>query len=314
MKEIDVLVIGELNVDLIFNGLASAPETGKEILADEMLLTMGSSSAIFACNLSVLGTKVAFSGLVGQDVFGKMIMEGLKQKKVDTSMVISTDEHATGATVVMNDMKEDRAMITCQGAMKNYHSGMIPFDRFSSARHLHISSLFIQPGIRDHLKKIFSKAKTAGLTTSLDIQWDPEEKWGFDFRNILPYVDVFLPNEKEILALTKTENIRQAIQIIGDRSKLVAIKAGNKGSFLWAGNKLTHKNPFINKNVTDATGAGDSFNAGFIHKFIRGDDPEKCQVFGNLMGAISTTATGGTGAFSDLASVMEIARSTFNYK
>ena len=97
----DVLVVGELNVDLILNGLQSMPVVGKEILAEAMTLTLGSSSAIFASNLSCLGTKVAFLGRVGDDSFGSLTIESLRAKGVDTRLLIHTPEHATGATIVL---------------------------------------------------------------------------------------------------------------------------------------------------------------------------------------------------------------------
>lgn len=80
-KKFDVIVIGELNVDLILNQIHSFPEIGKEKFADTMTLTLGSSAAIFASNLSVLGMKVAFIGMVGNDVFGRFCKEELEKKE-----------------------------------------------------------------------------------------------------------------------------------------------------------------------------------------------------------------------------------------
>jgi sugar/nucleoside kinase (ribokinase family) len=79
-KKFDVIVVGELNVDLILNQIESFPEVGKEKLAENMTLTLGSSSAIFASNLSALGMRVSFIGKVGNDVFGNFVKNNSKRK------------------------------------------------------------------------------------------------------------------------------------------------------------------------------------------------------------------------------------------
>lgn len=312
-KKFDVIVIGELNVDLILNQIDSFPETGKEKLADNMTLTLGSSSAIFASNLSSLGMRVSFIGKIGNDIFGRFCKEQLEVKKVDTSMLIINDELKTGATVILN-FGEDRAMITHQGAMKHLGLNDITNKMLSMAKHLHFSSYFLQPGFKNNLVNLFKMAKQAGLTTSLDVQWDPAEQWSFNFKQILPFVDVFLPNEKELMHLTEKNSISKAIKAVSDYGNFILVKKGNEGSLLYHNNKLVYCKPFLNDKVVDTIGAGDSFNAGFIYKFIKNSPIETCQLFGNLMGAISTTAAGGTTAFTDLITTMKMAKENFGYE
>lgn len=312
-KKFDVLVVGELNVDLIMNQLQSVPEVGKEKLAGNMTLALGSSSAIFASNLASLGLKVAFVAKTGNDLFGNFCKDQLMKKGVDTSMLIQDDALKTGATVVLN-YDEDRAMVTHQGAMKYLGIDDIPNAGLKKAKHLHFSSYFLQPRFKHTLYKLFKIAKEAGLTTSLDVQWDPAEEWNFNYKKILPYVDVFLPNECELLKLTGKDSIEQSIKAINGYAKFNVIKQGKQGSLLCYQNKLIQKKSFKNNKTIDAIGAGDSFNAGFILKFIKGFPPEECQVFGNLMGAISTTKAGGTAAFIDYEQTMKIAKKKFAYE
>lgn len=311
-KPLDVLVIGELNVDIILNKIASLPVVGKEILADEMTLTMGSSSAIFACNLSSLGTKVGFLGALGNDTFGNLIIEGLQKKGVDASFIIQNSSYRTGATISLN-YGEDRANITYAGAMEWLSHTEVDSSDLSKAKHLHLSSYFLQPALQPGIAQIFKTAKEAGLTTSLDPQWDPAEKWDMPLEEILPYTDVFLPNEQEILRLTQTANVNESISAISGFAHVIAVKMGNKGSLVWHQGKIIEKLPFSNPKVVDAIGAGDSFNAGFIHQFIQQANLETCQEFGNLTGAISTTAAGGTAAFEDYAQIMHVAKRKFGY-
>jgi len=308
----DVIVIGELNIDLILNQIEGFPEVGKEILADKMTLTLGSSSAICASNLSSLGLKVAFIGKLGNDIFGRFIIDQLKDKGVDTSLIIIDDNLKTGATIALS-YGEDRAMVTHQGAMSHLSIDDIDSKKLMQARHLHFSSYFFQPGFKNSLDTLFKKAKQAGLSTSLDVQWDPFEKWNLDLEKVLPFVDVFIPNEVELLNLTGQANLSSAINKTKNLSKYLIVKRGVKGSILCYEDKEVVQVPFLNKNVVDTIGAGDSFNAGFIFKFIHGNTPEKCQIFGNLTGAISTTKSGGTRAFTDHNGIMKIAKQKFNY-
>ena len=312
-KKFDVVVVGELNVDLILNNLESFPEIGKEKLAKDMALTLGSSSAIFASNLSSLGAKVAFLGKIGNDYFGKLVLDKLTEKGVDVSLIVKDSVSSTGATIVLN-FAEDRAMVTYPGAMNNLTIKDVAKESIEQAKHLHFSSYYLQPGIRNDVDKMYKLAKDLGLTTSFDMQWDPEEKWQLDYEKVLPYVDIFLPNEQEILHLTKEKSIADALKKISGVSNKTAIKMGSKGSILYEKGKAINKDPFLNKNVVDAIGAGDSFNAGFIFKFIIGSEPEVCQEFGNLMGAINTTAAGGTTAFTNYQNIMKIAKEKFGYK
>jgi sugar/nucleoside kinase (ribokinase family) len=312
-KKFDVIVVGELNVDLILNQIESFPEIGKEKLADKMTLTLGSSSAIFASNLSVLGMQVSFIGKIGNDIFGRFCKEQLEAKGVDTSMLMVSDDLKTGATVILN-YGEDRAMVTHQGAMKHLGITNITHDMLNMARHLHFSSYFLQSGFKNNLNSLFEMAKDAGLTTSLDLQWDPEEQWDFDFNKILPYVDIFLPNESELLNLTGKDSIDTALKAIEGYGKFILIKKGKQGSLLSYNNKIINGQSFLNDKVADAIGAGDSFNAGYIFKFLQGFPPEDCQIFGNLIGAISTTKSGGTTAFTDYGETMKIAKEKFGYE
>jgi len=309
---LDVLVVGELNVDLILNGLPGLPVVGKEILASAMTLTLGSSSAIFASNLSSLGTRVGFLGMVGNDSFGELAVRSLEAKGVACDLIQRTSEFATGATVVLN-RGEDRAMVTYAGAMERLTLEDVTPERLRTARHLHFASAFLQPGLRPDLAGLFRRAKACGLTTSFDPQWDPAERWDLDLPSILPHVDVFLPNEQEVRFLTGQTEVAAALDILRPMANTVVVKQGSRGATVMSGRSLISREAFLNRDVVDAIGAGDSFDAGFVHHFIRGEALEDCLAFGNLMGAVSTTAAGGTGAFKDLATTLAFAEEHFHY-
>jgi sugar/nucleoside kinase (ribokinase family) len=307
----DIIVVGELNVDIILDGLPSFPEVDKERIASRMETVLGSSSAIFASNISSLGMRVAFIGKLGMDDYSELIIDNLESKGVDTSLIMVDAKLRTGATVILSS-GEDRMMVTYPGSMNHLTLADVSVEALRQAKHLHFSSFFIQPGLRPHVGDLMRMAKAAGLTTSLDLQGDPDETWDFDYAAVLPHVDVFLPNESELLALTGETALPAALDKLAAHSNIVAVKCGSKGCLVAHDGESFWQAPYLNAAVVDAIGAGDSFNAGFICKFKQGKPLRECADFANLMGAISTTAVGGTRAFANKRKIIDTAHHKFN--
>lgn len=314
MKDFDIIALGELNVDLILNQIEGEPEVGKEKFAKQMTLTLGSSTAIFAANAAALGAKVAFCGMIGDDSFGDLVESSLKAKGVDTRFLIRQNKYATGATICMS-YDEDRANLTYQGAMDYMSLEDIDPEVFKAAKHIHISSIYMQSGVKRDLKKILELCKQNGVTTSLDSQWDPAEKWDLDWKTILPLVTVFMPNETELKFLTRCETLDEALEAIRPYVNAAVIKCGSKGSILMRKGEPDRKqDALLNKNVVDCIGAGDSFNSGFIARLAAGDDLVRCQEYGNMTGAVNTTAAGGTTAFTSREDVERVGRERFGWQ
>jgi sugar/nucleoside kinase (ribokinase family) len=298
MPNLKLLVAGELNVDLILNEIQAFPQIGKELIAGQMEICLGSSSAIMAANSAALGVDTTFCGVVGDDHFGTFIIDELKRKSVACDHIQTLPGQKTGCTLVMS-YEQDRANVTFPGAMNALTASDLPFGLAGAYQHLHVSSVFLQKGIQQDIEQILRSARAAGMTTSLDLQWDPAEQWDFDYARCLPYVDVFLPNEAELLALTKTDSISRGVDKIRPYLNTLALKMGRKGSLGIRGGQQVTVPAFDAPHFVDAIGAGDSFNAGFIRPYMAGASLEDCLFEGNLMGALSTTASGGTGAFTD---------------
>ena len=312
MKDFDVLVVGELNVDIILNQIQGFPVVGKEITAQEMTVTLGSSSAIFASNLSSFGAKVAFLGKIGKDNFADIVINSLQQNNVDTYNIIKSEDYKTGLTVVMN-YEMDRANVTYPGAMAYLQEPEITNSVLENSSHLHVSSIFLQTGLTPNIIQLFKRAKKIGLTTSLDPQWDPTEKWNLDLKSLLPYVDVFMPNIEEFKNLTESDTISEGLEKTKSFANIIVVKDGTNGAHLSKGNDLISSPAFINKNVIDCIGAGDSFDAGFISEYLKGSSLERCLEIGNIAGALNTTCHGGTSAFEDIEQIKQLAKDKFKY-
>jgi len=173
---------------------------------------------------------------------------------------------------------------------------------------LHVASYFLLKGIRSGLGEIFRNAKKAGLTISLDTNDDPEDHWGAEIQSLFPYIDILLLNEREICKIAQTENLQDAVERVANRVAFLVVKRGSQGALARAG-KDTYSALPPAVQIVDSVGAGDSFDAGFIHEFIRGQTIEACLKFGNLAAALSVTRPGGTEAFRD-----ELHKTTFLQK
>jgi sugar/nucleoside kinase (ribokinase family) len=265
-----------------------------------MALTLGSSSGIFAHNLSTLGTKVGFISKIGDDPLGKMALERLAAAGVDVARVRQgTSRTMTGLTVLL-PQSQQRYIFTYPGTMFEMQYSDIDLGYVRAARHLHLSSFFLHRALRPRILDLFREAKAAGLTTSLDTNDDPENKWGRDLLDVLKYVDVFLPNDREVKKIAGTQDLAQAINLLGKLAKVVVVKRGSAAAICRSGEEQWSLMPPTVKPVDDV-GAGDSFAAGFIHQYVKGATPEDCLTWGNLAGAYSTTKEGGTEAFRDKA-------------
>jgi sugar/nucleoside kinase (ribokinase family) len=140
--------------------------------------------------------------------------------------------------------------------------------------------------------------KQAGLTTSLDTNDDPEDRWGTDVLEVLRFVDVLFPNERELKKLADTEDFEEAMRTISKLVPTLAVKLGRKGALAQRGSERITRPPLL-VDAVDPVGAGDSFDAGFLHQYVRGADLATCLEYGNMAGAFSTTRPGGTEAFRD---------------
>ena len=291
MKPYDILVAGEINPDLILTGDVM-PEFGQvEKLVDSCTITIGSSSAIFACGAARLGLKVAFIGLCGDDLFGHYMLTEMQKRAVDVSNVIVRQDGQTGLSVILNQ-GADRAILTHPGLMPALRAEDISDALLRQARHLHVASYFLQTNLQPDLPDLFRKAQSLGLTTSLDTNYDPSEQWiGFD--DLLSVTNVFLPNERESLSLSGTSAIDLAADRLGSRVETLVIKLGAEGTLgVRDGEKARVAS--IPAKVIDTVGAGDSFDAGFLYGYLNGWPLEKSLRLGCVCGALSTQRTGGT--------------------
>jgi sugar/nucleoside kinase (ribokinase family) len=286
-----VLVAGELNVDIILQGPGLAATPGREVLANYCLMTLGSASAICAMGLAKLGTPVSFIGIVGADAWGDFCLDAMRGAGIDLTAVRRERSERTGLTVAISS-PIDRALVTFPGTIGALAEGAIDDVLLRSADHLHVSSYFLQEQLRPGCARLFARATAHGLTTSLDPGCDPSGHWLLD-RELLQHVDLFLPNEVEIKAIAGCDDALAAVRVLsGGRTTTVA-KLGQRGAVACDGNEIVRM-PALAIEALDSTGAGDSFNAGFLHAWLGGATVREALRLGTVCGGLSTLGLGGT--------------------
>jgi sugar/nucleoside kinase (ribokinase family) len=305
MSGFDLLVLGDVNPDLILHGDTVVPAFGQaERLVDEARLVIGGSGAILACGAAKLGLRVALAGVVGDDMFGRYMCERLQAHGVDTSAVVVLPDRPTGVTVVLSG-RHDRAMLTSPGTIGELRRSVIDEDLLRRTRHVHVSSYFLQRELAPELPGLFHDARAGDTTTSLDPNWDPTGVWDSGLTALLPEIDVFLPNEVEALSMARISVVEDAIaRLRSSGAGTVVVKTAAQGSVGAQAGDLVAV-PALPTQVLDSTGAGDSFDAGFLAAYLAGEPLRRCLEIGNACGALSTRGIGGTSTQPTMAEALE---------
>ncbi|HEY3733646.1 MAG TPA: carbohydrate kinase family protein [Streptosporangiaceae bacterium] len=313
----DLVVVGDCNPDVLVLDDDVIPQFGQqEKLVDRISLLIGGSAAITAVAAARLGLRVALVAAVGDDPAGNFMLSQLAAECVDVTAVAVRASLPTGMTVALS-RGEDRAILTATGAVASLTAQDIPEGLIAGARHLHVSSYFlIAESLGPGLAALLAQARAAGVTTSIDTNWDPAETWGGDqLRAVLAQADLLLPNEAEAIRITGEDTLKAAVATMTDPagtmtasgSRLV-VKRGSRGALcVESEGARRHSVRLPPVTPVDTTGAGDCFNAGLITGLLRGLDLPQAAALGCAVGAASTQALGGTGSAPDLATALSLA-------
>jgi sugar/nucleoside kinase (ribokinase family) len=300
--DFDLLVLGDCNPDLVLRGPDLRPRFGQaERLVEEARLVVGGSGAILACGAARLGLRTALAGMVGDDLFGRFMLDALRQRGVDVRGCVVRGGLRSGVTVVLSQ-PGDRAMLTDLGAIGALTCADVDLALLRAARHVHVSAYFLQRALAPGLPGLFRQVHAAGGTTSIDPNWDPTERWDGGLHALLEQTDVLLPNGTEARRLAPAApDLESAVVALAATGPLVVAKLGAEGAVACdSDGRLLHV-PGLRVVSEDTTGAGDSFDAGFLAAWLWGWPLERALALACACGALSTRATGGTAAQPTLA-------------
>lgn len=301
---LDLLVLGDANPDLVLTGDVEPAFGQAERLVDEAHLTVGGSGAIVACGAARLGLRVGLCGVVGDDLFGRFLRDELERRGVDVGGLVVEAGRPTGVTVVLA-RTNDRAILTHAGTIGDLRVELIDPALLESARHVHVSSYFLQQRLAPGLPALFDRVRDRGATTSLDPNWDPSERWDGGLSDLLTHTDVFLPNAAEATRIAAVPDVEAAVVALAQRAALVVAKAGRDGAIAADGGKLVRAGAY-DVEPFDTTGAGDAFDAGFLASRLAADPPERSLAIANACGALSTRAVGGVDAQPTMDEVLAL--------
>jgi sugar/nucleoside kinase (ribokinase family) len=288
---VDVLVVGDANPDLILRGDVKPRFGQAEQLLTGADLVLGGSAAITASGCAKLGLDTTLLAAVGHDVFGAITRQRLSALGVRLQSPATSAP--TGLSVHLST-GDDRAILTLPGTIPTLRPEDVTDELLAAARHVHVGSLYLQPALAAGLAGVFKRARALGVGTSLDPNWDPAGRWE-SLREILAHTDVFLPNAAELLAITGAREVGAAAAGLVAGGTTVVMKDGARGARAWwPGGSCT--TPGRRVDVVDTTGAGDSFNAGFLAGRLAGLPAEAAVGCAAVAGALSTRAAGGTDA------------------
>jgi sugar/nucleoside kinase (ribokinase family) len=287
----DVLCAGIIVADHVCTPIPHLPAAGELVMADRLLLTLGGCAANTAVDLAKMGVKSAVAGRVGNDLFGRIVADMLREAGVETTALKSVNGQDTSQTLIVNVAGQDRRYIHTFGANAGFRAADIPLE----GRVLYVGGFLLMHELFGvELAKVFKSAREKGLKTFLDVVTPPEVDYLAQLRPVLPNTDVFKPNADEARLITGESDTRRQAEIFRDLgAATVIISLGGDGSVLVneAGAWRAGAYPI---DFVDASGGGDAFDAGYIYGLLNGLGTEDCLRYASALGASCVRAIGTT--------------------
>ncbi len=302
----NLLAIGDINVDIMMGGLASLPVVDREITCETFEVTMGSSAAIFACAYASLGGRISFLGLAGEDPYGDFMLKGMQDFGIGTQLVRRTSQVKTGVTVNLIHAST-RSQVTYPGTIAAFRGDDIDEGVLRDFDHLHMAGPYQQTLFRPQITRVLGLARRLGLTTSLDTQWDATERWE-GLSEWMPLLSYLFVNRDEASSISRKTDLAETLRWLAGRTPFPVVKLGAEGVAILVQGELS-RIPSYPIEVADTTGAGDSFDAAFLHA-LRGlgyDEP-RAAAFGVAAAARSCQFVGGVAARSTCEDVLAFAK------
>lgn len=305
-----VLFLGEINVDLILGGLESFPIPDKEILCRSFEKTIGSSTAICACAYVSLGGDTSFLGLAGNDEYGDFMVNGMADFGIKTSLIRRTSRVGTGVTVNLIH-GNNRTQVTYPGTIGEFGPEHFLFEDLIEFDHVHTGGPYIQDRFIGEIVSVLRFAKENGISTSIDPQWDGTETWNH-LSEWLPYLDYFFCNWDEASSITGEPDPEKACMALVQKTACPVVKIGEQGALI-AQDGAVIRIPSKKVEVIDNTGAGDSFDAGFLFaRLEKGLSLVEATEFANGVAARSCRFVGGVNARSKFSEIIEFLGGKWN--
>lgn len=338
-----MVVAGHVCLDLIPFVAPGAPPRllpGALEPAGPITLAPGGCVGNTGVALSRLGQATTLIARVGADPLGRILRDAVQRAAPGATLRFrEVPRGQTSYSVVLTSPHRDRSILHFPGVNASFGAADAPVHELASSSLLHcgypplLDRLLADGG--GELRRLLSAARSAGLTTSLDmanVGSRIDVDWQAFLENVLPHVDVFLPSLDEAMAMlgsrhpaprsrsSLTEIAALAERMLRMGVAVGGVKLGGRGLYVrtgaeariarggaslgprWAGRELYSS--VFEANVVGTTGAGDATVAGFLLGLLEGMSPEDTITAACAVGAFSTEAADGTSAvpaWSDVA-------------
>lgn len=287
---------GEFFFDLIFYGLVRLPQLGEESVTDNFAFSLGGGAVITATVASRLGSATELATVLGGSALDRFALEELDRRGIARKLVRQSDKYPTGGITVGVSTKRDRYFLTANGANQAVARHLLTRpvrSAMARARHVHFG---LSPREWRLFPALLADLRRAGVTTSWDLGWHPDALRDPQFRRTIALTDILFMNELEALRFARANSLDDALLDLRSPEQLLVVKLGKRGSLaVDDGHSRVHSSA-VKVNAVDTTGAGDAFNGGFLHLWLRGASVRDCLRAGNICGALTTRAPGGTAA------------------
>jgi sugar/nucleoside kinase (ribokinase family) len=295
-----LLVSGSVIHDTLVLPAGDAP-WGTTTFVDAIESHPGGNGTNTSMAVAKLGTPVRLLASVGDDAPGRYLLDALRDAGVDTSCVSVVPGAPTAATIALVNRLGDRKFFHRMGVSLCAFAEPVDFSPrlIAGISHYHLASLFILPKLRAHAPETLARARAAGLTTSLDTNWDPQGRWSEDLRGCLPHLDFIFLNEDEARMVTGSKQPRQSAKCLLEGGVGTVVLKLGPGGCLIASRDSEIALPAFAVEARDTTGAGDCFVGGFLAALARGATLAEAGLWGNAMGAITVQHLGGASGIPD---------------
>jgi sugar/nucleoside kinase (ribokinase family) len=291
----EVLCAGIVVADHVCTPIDHVPAAGELVMAEKMLLTIGGCAANAAVDLVKMGVRVAVVGRVGGDIFGRIVADLLRESGVDASLLKVSPANETSQTLIVNVKGQDRRFVHTFGANADFTAADLPLQLLPRVKVLYLGGYLLTPSVRqEELVPVFQAAQRAGVKTVLDVALPGPGEYLSRLEQLLPHVDVFLPNHDEAAMLSGVRDpFQQADFFLARGAKTAVVTMGGDGAVLVQPG-LRLKAGVFSMPFVDGSGGGDAFDAGYIYGLLRGLDAKDCLQVASALGASCVRAIGTT--------------------
>jgi ribokinase len=285
-----VVVLGDVMVDVLAR-LSGPVAIGSDSTA-RIAWGFGGSAANVAAWLVTAGVeRPALVGRVGADPRGAAAAEELAAAGVDARLAID-EQRPTGTCIVLVAPGGERSMLPDAGANAGLQPVDLPDDLFKPGAHLHVVGYaLLREGSREAARSAIARAKSAGLTVSVDPSSAALLSPGF--LDLAEGADLLVPNADEAAALTGLAAPAAAARALARRFGEVVVKLGAEGALSTDGrDEVRVPAAGASRGVVDSTGAGDAFAAGLLAARLHAARPDEALRAGCALAAESVGTPG----------------------